>query len=104
MIPSGSNELLNYLTLTEPAALLYSALSGRGDKIEGISARTAVRSPVWYIPVICRRIVTASVIRQVIEKRRVRAVSIARPLVANNDLLRCLQGPDQAPKPSYLLQ
>ena len=105
MIPSGSNELLNYLTLrTEPAALLYQALwnKARGDKIEGISAEDSRKiTSAVHIPVICTGgFQTASVIRQAIESGACDAVSIARPLVANNDLVTMFaSGLDQAPKP-----
>jgi len=53
------------------------------------------------IPVICTGgFQTASVIREAITKRRTDAVSIARPLVANNDLVKLFaQGYDQPPRP-----
>ena len=105
MIPSGANELLNYLALrTEPAALLYQALwnKARGDKIEGISAEDSRKiTSAVNIPVICTGgFQTASVIRRAIESGACDAVSIARPLVANNDLVTMFaSGLDQAPKP-----
>ena len=53
------------------------------------------------IPVICTGgFQTASVIRAAIERRDCDAVSIARPLVANNDLVQMFAaGLDRAPKP-----
>jgi 2,4-dienoyl-CoA reductase (NADPH2) len=105
MLASGTNELRNYLTLrAEPAAKIYQALweRARGDTIEGINLpdsrkiKAAVR-----IPVICTGgFQTASVIRQAIDGGACDAVSIARPLVANNDLVKMFAaGADRAPKP-----
>ena len=105
MIPSGKNELQNYLLLrSEPAAKLYQLLwnQARGDKIEGISLEDshAIKKAV-HIPVICTGgFQTASEIRQAIESGACDAVSIARPLVANNDLVQMFaNGLDRAPQP-----
>ncbi len=53
------------------------------------------------MPVICTGgFQTASVIREAIDNRDCDAVSIARPLVANNDLVKMFErGLDRAPKP-----
>lgn len=105
LISSGKNEFRNYLTLrSEPAARLYQSLwnKARGDRIEGISLHDSrkVKQAVG-IPVICTGgFQTASVIRAAIAAGACDAVSIARPLVANNDLVRMFErGLDAAPKP-----
>jgi 2,4-dienoyl-CoA reductase (NADPH2) len=105
LISSGENELTNYLTLrTQPAAKLYQLLwqKARGDKIEGINLddSQAIKQAV-SIPVICTGgFQTASVIRQAIEGGACDAVSIARPLVANNDLVKIFEkGLDRPPMP-----
>ena len=105
LISSGENELTNYLTLrTQPAARLYQTVwqKARGDKIEGINLddSQAIKQAV-SIPVICTGgFQTASVIRQAIEGGACDAVSIARPLVANNDLVKIFEkGLDRPPKP-----
>ncbi len=105
MMASGTNEFINYLTLrTEPAAKLYHALweRARGETIEGISLEDSrkIKAAV-KIPVICTGgFQTASVIRQAIESGACDAVSIARPLIANNDLVKQFaNGADRAPQP-----
>jgi 2,4-dienoyl-CoA reductase-like NADH-dependent reductase (Old Yellow Enzyme family) len=105
LISSGANELTNYLTLrTQPAARLYQMVweKARGDKIEGINLddSKAIKQAV-NIPVICTGgFQTASVIRQAIQDGACDAVSIARPLVANNDLVKLFErGLDRLPKP-----
>ena len=105
MIPSGENELQNYLLLrSEPTAKLYQFMwnQARGDKIEGISLEDshAIKKAV-HIPVICTGgFQTASEIRRAIESGACDAVSIARPLVANNDLVQMFaNGLDRAPQP-----
>jgi 2,4-dienoyl-CoA reductase (NADPH2) len=105
LISSGTNELRNYLALTNPAgAKLFHFLwtHARGDRIEGINVEDshAIRNAVG-IPVICTGgFQTASVIRGVIESGACDAVSIARSLVANNDLVQMFaQGLDRPPKP-----
>ena len=105
LISSGENELTNYLTLrTQPAARLYQTVWQKacGDKIEGINLddSQAIKQAV-SIPVICTGgFQTASVIRQAIEGGACDAVSIARPLVANNDLVKTFEkGLDRPPKP-----
>jgi 2,4-dienoyl-CoA reductase (NADPH2) len=105
LISSGANELTNYLTLrAQPAARLYQTVwaKARGEKIEGINLddSRAIKQAVG-IPVICTGgFQTASVIRQAIESGACDAVSIARSLVANNDLVRTFEkGLDRPPKP-----
>jgi 2,4-dienoyl-CoA reductase-like NADH-dependent reductase (Old Yellow Enzyme family) len=74
----------------------------RGRRIEGVSiddARAIKRSV--SIPVICTGgFQTASYIRQVISDGSCDAVSIARPLIANNDLVHLFaQGKDRPDRP-----
>ena len=93
MLASGANEFVNYVTLrTKPAAELYQKLwnHARGETIEGISLEDSrqIKAAV-KIPVICTGgFQTASVIRHAIESGECDAVSIARPLIANNDLVK----------------
>ncbi|RPI08399.1 MAG: NADH:flavin oxidoreductase, partial [Acidobacteriales bacterium] len=105
LIPSGRNELFNYLTLRAlSTGRLYQMLwaKARGDKIEGInlSDTKAVKKAV-NIPVICTGgFQTASVIEEAISGGSCDAVSIARPLVANNDLVKIFErGADRPEKP-----
>jgi 2,4-dienoyl-CoA reductase (NADPH2) len=105
LISSGKNELRNYLALSTPAgAKLFEFLwtQARGERIEGINLADAqaIRSAV-HIPVICTGgFQTASVIRSAIQSGACDAVSMARPLVANNDLVRLFaQGMDRPPRP-----
>jgi 2,4-dienoyl-CoA reductase (NADPH2) len=105
LISSGRFELRNYLTLANPftARLVRDGwLRARGDTIEGINLpdSRAIREAV-SIPVICTGgFQTASVIRTAIEGGACHAVSIARPLVANNDLVHLFAaGHDRAPRP-----
>ena len=105
MISSGTNEFRNYLTLRSgPTARLYHALweKARGERIEGISLEDArAITAAVRVPVICTGgFQTASVIREAIAGGSCDAVSIARPLIANNDLVQMFaQGLDRAPKP-----
>ena len=105
MISSGTKELGNYLALrTAPTARLHvmNWNSARGDVIEGITLpeARAIRAAV-KIPVICTGgFQTASVIRTALNDGSCHAVSIARPLIANNDLVKQFAlGADRAPKP-----
>jgi 2,4-dienoyl-CoA reductase-like NADH-dependent reductase (Old Yellow Enzyme family) len=105
MLSSGKNEFPNYLALrAEPTARLYVKMwnAARGDVIEGINLpeARAIRKVV-KIPVICTGgFQTASVIRGAIADGSCDAVSIARPLIANNDLVHLWAGgADRAPKP-----
>lgn len=105
MLASGTNEFFNYLTLrAEPTAKLYQSLwnHARGETIEGITLEDSrkIKAAVG-IPVICTGgFQTASVIRQAIDEGSCDAVSMARPLIANNDLVHMFAaGADRAPKP-----
>jgi 2,4-dienoyl-CoA reductase-like NADH-dependent reductase (Old Yellow Enzyme family) len=105
LISSGKLELRNYLMLANPAGAKlfeFAWTQARGDRIEGINLddARAIRGAV-HIPVICTGgFQTASVIRGAIRTGACDAVSIARPLVANNDLVRMFaQGMDRAPRP-----
>lgn len=105
LISSGSNGFRNFL-------LLKGDLSGRffrerwikerGNVIEGANLpdAEAIKKAV-SIPVICTGgFQTASVIRQALERGRCDAVSIARPLIANNDLVKMFsEGKDAPPVP-----
>lgn len=105
LLSSGRDAFRNYMALRNPvtAALFRQAWEkARGDQIEGINlADSAAIKNAVGIPVICTGgFQTASFIRQAIEGGDCDAVSIARPLVANNDLVRMFEsGLDRAPKP-----
>ena len=105
MISSGSDTLRNYLAMRNPlTAALYKRAwnKARGPVIEGINLpdSASIKRAV-SIPVICTGgFQTASMIRAAIERGDCDAVSMARTLVANNDLpLMFAQGLDTAPKP-----
>jgi len=107
LISSGRMTLRNYLIFrTDLTAELFKHRweKGRGDfkDIEGINLpdARAIKAAV-NIPVICTGgFQTASVIRQAIDSKSCDAVSIARPLIANNDLVKQFAaGADRAPKP-----
>jgi 2,4-dienoyl-CoA reductase-like NADH-dependent reductase (Old Yellow Enzyme family) len=107
MISSGMETLRNFL-------LFRGGLSGElfrkqwldagvpADQIEGLTLpdARAIKEAVT-VPVICTGgFQTASVIRAAIDRGDCDAVSIARPLVANNDLVnQFAAGRDQADKP-----
>lgn len=104
MISSGKRELANYLSLASPAGQLFRLawVNARGDTIEGINLEDASKiRAVVSIPIICTGgFQTASVIRGALDNGQCDAVSIARPLVANRDLVRFFaDGFDRAPKP-----
>jgi len=105
LIPSADREIRNFLALQfEPAAKVFEALwdRARGDTIEGINLADSRRIvEAVRVPVICTGgFQTASFIRDAIESGACDAVSMARPLVANNDLVHMFeQGLDRAPKP-----
>jgi 2,4-dienoyl-CoA reductase-like NADH-dependent reductase (Old Yellow Enzyme family) len=103
MISSGRDTYRNYLVLRNPVtAALYTQNwnKARGPVIEGINLRdsAAIRKQV-SIPVICTGgFQTASFIRAAIQRGECHAVSIARPLVANNDLVQMFaSGLDRPP-------
>jgi 2,4-dienoyl-CoA reductase (NADPH2) len=93
MISSGTKTYRNYeLVRVEPTATLFHDewVKNRGDVIEGINLAdaNAIKAAVG-IPVICTGgFQTASVIRAAIDGGKCDAVSIARSLVANNDLVK----------------
>ena len=105
MISSGDRGFANYLlfrTLPAVARRQWNASVPKPDEIEGLNlpdART-VKAAV-NVPVICTGgFQTASVITAALERGDCHAVSIARPLVANNDLVEVFRrGQDRADRP-----
>jgi 2,4-dienoyl-CoA reductase (NADPH2) len=106
MINSGSHTRFNYWIFThEPFASIFAwwwKKRGGPDNPEGANLpdaaamKRAVRIPV----ITTGGFQTASVIREAIQSGKTDAVSIARPLVANNDLPKLFaQGLDRAPRP-----
>jgi 2,4-dienoyl-CoA reductase-like NADH-dependent reductase (Old Yellow Enzyme family) len=93
MIASGSETFRNYLLLRNDLTgeLFHRQwLHARGDVIEGINLpdAAAIKRTVG-IPVLCTGgFQTASLIRNAIESGNCDAVTIARPLIANNDLVK----------------
>jgi 2,4-dienoyl-CoA reductase (NADPH2) len=105
MLSSGSDTFRTYLAMRNPvtAALYRSAwIRARGPVIEGLNLEdsAAIKRAV-SIPVICTGgFQTASVIRAAIQRGDCDAVSMARTLVANNDLpMMFAQGLEIAPRP-----
>jgi 2,4-dienoyl-CoA reductase (NADPH2) len=106
MISSGLYTFRNYLlaryALLRPLFRFLWNRTTRGLPVEGanLAEAHAIRSSV-SIPVICTGgFQTASVIRAAIEEGRCDAVSIARPLIANNDLVKVFAaGRDQPERP-----
>ena len=106
MLSSGLYTFRNYLlarwSLLRPIFRLLWNRTVRGVAVEGISAEDAraIKRAV-SIPVLCTGgFQTASVIRRVIEEGCCDAVTIARPLIANNDLVRGFaEGRDRPEKP-----
>ena len=106
MISSGERTFMNFLLFRgisgEIARRRWNQAAGDLTSIEGANlpdART-IKQAV-QVPVICTGgFQTASVIRGAIERGDCDAVSIARPLIANNDLVKMFAaGADRAPKP-----
>ncbi len=93
MISSGTKTYRNYnLVRVEPTASIFHDewIKNRGEVIEGLNLpdANAIKAAVG-IPVICTGgFQTASVIRAAIDGGKCDAVSIARSLVANNDLVK----------------
>jgi 2,4-dienoyl-CoA reductase (NADPH2) len=93
MISSGTKTWRNYnLLRLEPSASLFREqwLKNRGEVIEGVNLADAhaVKQAVG-IPVLCTGgFQTASFIRNAIQSGQCDAVTIARSLVANNDLVK----------------
>jgi 2,4-dienoyl-CoA reductase-like NADH-dependent reductase (Old Yellow Enzyme family) len=107
LVSSGTHGLRNYL-------LFRNALTGgffkrrweeaRGDRdrIEGINLPDAEKiKAAVSVPVICTGgFQTRAIINDAIEKKRCDAVSIARPLIANNDLVKMFErGIGRPPNP-----
>jgi len=104
LLSNGSHTLRNYLAMRVWPINLFFRL--RWDKsrarIEGANLGNARRiKQAVTIPVLCTGgFQTASVIRKAITSGDCDAVTIARPLVANNDLVALFaHGLDRAPKP-----
>jgi 2,4-dienoyl-CoA reductase-like NADH-dependent reductase (Old Yellow Enzyme family) len=92
LLSSGSQALRNYLLFRfEPTQRLFERRwqEARGDRIEGINlpAAKAIKAVVG-VPVLCTGgFQTAEVIREAIRQQFCDGVTIARPLIANNDLV-----------------
>lgn len=93
LLSSGSQALRNYLLFRfEPTQRLFERRwqEARGDRIEGINlpAARAIRAAV-QVPVLCTGgFQSAEIIREAIRQQFCDAVTIARPLIANNDLVQ----------------
>jgi 2,4-dienoyl-CoA reductase-like NADH-dependent reductase (Old Yellow Enzyme family) len=93
LLSSGSLALRNYLLFRfEPTQQLFERRwkEARGDRIEGINlpAAKAIKAVV-NVPVLCTGgFQTAEIIREAIRQQFCDAVTIARPLIANNDLVK----------------
>lgn len=106
MISSGERTFLNYLLFRgvtgQVARNAWNEAAGPPDEIEGsnLGYAKSIKSVV-NVPVICTGgFQTASFIRDAITRGDCDAVSAARPLVANNDLVQMFaRGLDRAPKP-----
>jgi 2,4-dienoyl-CoA reductase (NADPH2) len=105
MISSGSRTLRNYLLLRTGLTrdLFHDRwIKARGEVIEGanLADANAIKQAV-SIPVICTGgFQTASVIRDALTSGKCDAVSIARSLIANNDLPEMFRsGKDRPPVP-----
>jgi 2,4-dienoyl-CoA reductase-like NADH-dependent reductase (Old Yellow Enzyme family) len=107
LISSGTNTLRNYI-------LFHNGITGRlfkrrwerargdRDRIEGINLPDAEKiKAAVNVPVLCTGgFQTAAIIRAAIERNQCDAVTIARPLIANNDLVKLFQnGFSRPPKP-----
>ncbi len=106
MISSGERTFANFLLFHGTSGILarraWNRAAGKPEDIEGKNlpdART-IKAAVT-VPVICTGgFQTASIISKAIESGDCDAVSIARPLIANNDLVEVFRrGQDQADKP-----
>jgi 2,4-dienoyl-CoA reductase-like NADH-dependent reductase (Old Yellow Enzyme family) len=106
MISSGLYTFRNYLLarwkLLRPLFRFLWNRTTRGLEVEGANAgdAEAIKREV-SIPVLCTGgFQTASVVRALIEEGRCDAVTIARPLIANNDLVQIFAaGHDRAERP-----
>ena len=105
MISSGDRALTNYLLfrkLSGAARRQWQRAAPPVEKIEGFNLPDArlVKATVG-VPVVCTGgFQTASVIAGALERGDCDAVSIARPLIANNDLVEIFRrGQDRADRP-----
>jgi 2,4-dienoyl-CoA reductase (NADPH2) len=105
MISSGDLAFRNYLlfrTTPEIARHAWQATVPKADEIEGLNLPDSRRiKNAVTVPVICTGgFQTASVITAAIQRGDCDAVSIARPLIANNDLVEIFRrGQDRADRP-----
>ena len=96
LLSSGTFAFRNYLLFRgKLTSRIFQSrwTRSRGDQIEGINLADAraIKQAV-AIPVLCTGgFQTASVIRQAITDRSCDAVTIARPLIANNDLVKIFE-------------
>ena len=106
MVSSGERTFANFLLFHGASGVLarnaWNRAAGPADEIEGknLPDSRAIKAAV-PVPVICTGgFQTASVIARAITAGDCDAVSIARPLIANNDLVQVFQrGQDRADKP-----
>jgi 2,4-dienoyl-CoA reductase-like NADH-dependent reductase (Old Yellow Enzyme family) len=104
MISSGTHTFRNYVLYRTPVVgrLMSKRWSRPPESVEGfnLADARAIKESV-SVPVLCTGgFQTASVIRRAIERGDCDAVTIARPLVANNDLPKLFAGGrDRAPRP-----
>jgi 2,4-dienoyl-CoA reductase (NADPH2) len=106
MISNGERTFANFLLFRGVSGQLarraWNKAAGPADEIEGknLPDARAIKAAV-SVPVICTGgFQTASVIVKAIESGDCDAVSAARPLIANNDLVEMFrQGRDRADKP-----
>jgi 2,4-dienoyl-CoA reductase (NADPH2) len=106
MISSGERTFANFLLFHGASGAIarnaWNRAAGPADKIEGknLPDARAIKAAV-SVPVICTGgFQTASVIAKAITAGDCDAVSIARPLIANNDLVHTFKrGQDRADKP-----
>lgn len=93
LLSSGSKALRNYLLFRfEPTQRVFERRweQARGDRIEGINlpAAKAIKAVVG-VPVLCTGgFQTAEIIREAMRQAFCDGVTIARPLIANNDLVQ----------------
>jgi 2,4-dienoyl-CoA reductase (NADPH2) len=106
MISSGERTFLNFLIFHGASGVIarraWNDAAGDRDHIEGqnLPDARAIKQAV-SVPVICTGgFQTASFIRDAISRGDCDAISAARPLVANNNLVEMFRsGLNQAPKP-----
>jgi 2,4-dienoyl-CoA reductase (NADPH2) len=106
MISNGERTFANFLLFRGASGALarraWNDAAGPPDQIEGknLPNARAIKKAVT-VPVICTGgFQTASVIAKALQAGDCDAVSIARPLVANNDLVKIFaSGRDRADKP-----